>query len=68
MKEVIFYGVVGVSALFILGYSIHMLIGGLVAPETERRIIIAACLAGVGVMAYMVWDVRKRRGLRRTPH
>ncbi|MDR2877730.1 MAG: hypothetical protein LBV36_06820 [Chromatiales bacterium] len=65
MKELIFYGIVGVSALFILGFSIHMLIGGLVAPETEQLIIVAACVSGIGAMAYMVWDVRKRR---RQPH
>lgn len=64
MKEIVLYSVVGVSALFILGYSVHMLIGGLVTPETERRIITGACLVGVGAMAYMVWDVRKRRQQR----
>jgi threonine/homoserine/homoserine lactone efflux protein len=68
MKEIIFYAVIGISALFILGFSIHMLIGGLVSPQTEWRLIIAACLIGAAVMAWMAWDViRRRRALQDPP-
>ncbi len=61
MKEIVIYTIVAFSALFIMGYSVHMFIGGLVAPELERRIIIAVCLVGVAVMAAMAWDVVRRR-------
>ena len=61
MKEIVIYTIVGLSALFILGYSVHMLVGGIVAAETERRLIVGACLIGLAVMAAMVWDVLRRR-------
>jgi hypothetical protein len=61
MKEIIFYAIVAVSALFILGFSIHMLIGGIVSPQTERSIIIGACLIGVAVIGAMATDVIRRR-------
>lgn len=64
MKEIIFYSIVAVSALFILGFSIHMLIGGLVSPQTERWIISGACLVGVAVIAAMATDVVRRRRSR----
>lgn len=61
MKEIVFYSIVALSALFILGFSIHMLIGGLVSPQTERWIITGACLVGVAVIGAMVVDVVRRR-------
>lgn len=64
MKEIFFYSIVALSALFILGFSIHMLIGGLVSPQTERWIITGACLAGVAVIAAMATDVVRRRRSR----
>ncbi len=69
MKEAVLYAIVAVSALFILGYSIHMLFGGLVSPQTERRLITGACLIGAGAIAYMTWDVVQRRkaATRRPP-
>ncbi|MEW6352786.1 MAG: hypothetical protein AB1469_00590 [Pseudomonadota bacterium] len=65
IKEAIIYLIVAVAALVILGYSVHMLVGGLVSPATEYTLIAVACLVGALVIAYMAWDVirlRKRRG------
>ncbi len=64
MKEIIFYAIVAVSSLFILGFSIHMLIGGLVSPQTERWVITGACLIGAGVIGAMAADVVRRRRSR----
>jgi hypothetical protein len=64
MKEIVFYTIVALSSLFILGFSIHMLIGGLVSPQTERWIITGACLVGAGVIAAMAADVIRRRRSR----
>ena len=63
-KEIILYTLVGLTSLFILGYSVHMLIGGLVSPATERLIIIIACLIGVAAIALMAWDVGRLRKKR----
>lgn len=61
MKEVIFYTILGVSSLFIFGYSIHMFVGGLVSSQTETMLILAAvCIAAI-VMGLMVWDVNRRQ-------
>lgn len=64
MKEVFTYILVAFSSLFILGYSIHMLIGGSVEPETETTIIIIACTIGLGVIGFMAWDIIKQRSRR----
>lgn len=61
MKEVILYAIAAVSSLFILGYSVHMFVHGLVSPETERWLIIGACLIGASVIGLMAWDVIQRR-------
>jgi len=64
MKEIIILASVAVSSIFILGYSIHMLIGGLVSETTEQWIIAGACLIGVIVLIFMGWDIIRRRRLR----
>ncbi len=65
MKEVIFYLLIAIASLFVLGYSVHMFVGGLVSENTEWWLIFGACLIGVVVMAIMAWDVlRRRRGVR----
>lgn len=61
MKEVLIYLLAALGGLGVLGYSVHMLIGGLVDPATERLVIALACLVGAGVIGYMAWDVIKRR-------
>lgn len=61
MKELVIYLLAAISSLTILGYSVHMFVTGLVSPETERLLIIGACLAGVAVIGFMFWDVLRRR-------
>ena len=61
MKEFIIYSIAAVSSLFVLGYSVHMFVGGLVSESTETWFITAACLVGAAVIAYMYWDVFRRR-------
>jgi hypothetical protein len=65
MRELIVYLFVAVAALVILGYSVHMLIGGLVSPGTERWLIAAACLVGVVIIVAMAWDIVRRRRVAR---
>ena len=65
MKEIILYAIAGISSLFILGFSIHMLVGGIVSAETEKLLIALFCTAGIMVILFMIRDViRRRRGLR----
>jgi hypothetical protein len=61
MKEFIVYTIAAVSSLFVLGYSVHMFVGGLVSERTETWLIAAICLLGLGAVAYMYWDVIRRR-------
>lgn len=64
MKEVIILILVAFSSIFILGYSLHMLIGGLVSKEMETWIITGACSLGVVIVCFMAWDILKQRRLR----
>ncbi|MBI5451067.1 MAG: hypothetical protein HY940_06885 [Gammaproteobacteria bacterium] len=61
MKETLLYSIAAITALFILGYSVHMIAGGLVSPATERLLITLTCLVGAAVIALMAWDVIRRR-------
>ena len=61
LQEALIYLVVAVSSLFILGFSVHMLVGGLVSPETEYLLIELICLADIAAIGYMAWDVIQRR-------
>lgn len=61
MKEIFIFAVAGAGSLVILGYSVHMFVGGLVEPETERLLIGLACAIGAAAIGYMAWDVIKRR-------
>lgn len=61
MKVLLVYGISGLASLFILGYSVHIMVGGLVAAQTETIMIIVAELIAIAVMGWMVWDVRRRR-------
>jgi hypothetical protein len=43
-----------------------MFVGGLVSPETETKLTIGLCALVAALIAYMAWDVvRRRRGERR---
>lgn len=61
MKEIIVYTVAACASITVFGFSVHMLIGGLVSPELEATLIAIACLAAAGVIGFMVWDVAQRR-------
>lgn len=61
MREIAIYTVAAIGSLFILGYSVHMFVGGLVTKQTEMALIIAACTLGVIAIAVMAWDVIQRR-------
>lgn len=61
MKEIFIYTIAGVAGISILGYSVHMIIGGLVDPLTEQTVILGICLLGTGVIGFMAWDVIRRR-------
>ena len=64
MREVILLLFVACSSVFILGYSIHMLIGGLVSHTTETWIITGACTVGVVILVFMGWDIIRQRRMR----
>ena len=64
MKEFLLLGIAALSSIFILGYSIHMLIGGLVSETTEQWIITAACSVGAVAVVYMGWDIIQTRRQR----
>ena len=64
MKEIIILVLVACSSIFLLGYSIHMLIGGLVDETTEQFIITIACIIGGAIVAFMGWDIVRQRRIR----
>jgi hypothetical protein len=68
MKELFLYLLAAISGLTILGYSVHMLVGGLVSKNTEYALIAGACLSGFMVLLYMVWDVLRQRHIRGDKH
>ena len=61
MVEILIFLVAGIGALVIAGYSVHMVVGGMVSAELENRIIFIVCAIVFCVMAYMAWDVVQRR-------
>ena len=65
MTEILIYLTIAFGALFMMGYTVHMFVGGLVSPETEYLLIAATCLSVACIIGYMTWDViQKRRGRR----
>jgi len=60
-KEIILYVLAGISSVFVLGYSVHMLIGDMVSATTERWAIMIACFIGVLAITFMAWDVARLR-------
>lgn len=61
MKETIIYLIVAISSLLLMAYTVHMFVGGLVEEETENTIMIIVLGISVIVMAFMGWDIVKRR-------
>jgi len=66
MKEAIVYGIVAISSLILLGYTVHMFIGGIVSERTETLATAVVMIIGAVAIGFMAWDViRRRRGLGR---
>ncbi|BCK88604.1 hypothetical protein MIZ01_2409 [Sideroxyarcus emersonii] len=65
MVEILIFVVAAISGLFITGYAIHMLVGGLVSTDTEFQLIALVCFVVACGIAYMAWDVIKRRRIQR---
>lgn len=61
MREIIIYGIVAISSLTMIAYTVRMFIGGLVSPSTEYTIMAIVTLIGATVLAFLTWDVVKRR-------
>jgi len=61
MRTVFMYTVGATASLVILGYTVHMFIGGMVSPSAEH--IITALVVGLGAIAifWMTWDILRRR-------
>jgi len=64
MREVLILIFVAISSLFILGYSIHMFIGGLVSPQTEKMAIGIAVIIGAAILVFLGLDIIRQRRKR----
>jgi uncharacterized membrane protein YccC len=62
-REALVYVVVALSSLFLAAYTVHMMVGGLVSPETEYALMGGLDTLVAAAIAAMAWDViRRRRG------
>jgi hypothetical protein len=61
MREIFVYLAIAIGSLSMMGYAVHMLIGGLVSIEVEYFLITVTCVIISGVMGYMVRDIIQRR-------
>jgi len=61
MKEAIIYSISGCSSLFILAYTVHMFIGGMVSEQTEYMVMAIVVLIAASTMLWMLMDVLRRR-------
>jgi len=60
-KEILTYSVVAITALVLMAYSVHMLVGGLVEKDTEHLLMAIVVGLGITAISFMTWDVIKRR-------
>ncbi|MCG6968540.1 MAG: hypothetical protein LJE85_02125 [Gammaproteobacteria bacterium] len=63
-KEILILIIVSLSSLFLLGFSIHMLIGGLVSESTELWAIVIACAIGTVIIGFLIADIFRQRRRR----
>lgn len=63
MKEIVIYGLVALSSLTMLAYTVHMFIGGLVSEETESLVMLGVVITAAVGMALLARDVVRRRKL-----
>lgn len=61
LREILIYLVGAVSSLFLTAFVVHMLVGGLVSPNTEYTLMGLMCSVVAGAICFMVWDVMRRR-------
>jgi len=61
MGKIIPFAIAAAGSLFILGYAVHMFIGDIVARSTEMIAIAITVSIGAAVIAWMTWDVLRRR-------
>jgi hypothetical protein len=63
MAEILIYLTIAAGSLVMMGYTVHMFVGGLVSTETEYLLIAFTCLGVACIIGYMTWDViQKRKG------
>ncbi len=60
-KELLLYGTVAFASLVVTAFTVHMMVGGIVTEATEHLIMTGVCLVVLVVIAFMAWDVVKRR-------
>ncbi len=60
-KEILIYAIVAASSLFLMTFVVHMLVGGLVSPQTEQALTIGLCSLVACLIGAMAWDVVRRR-------
>jgi|GEM_PF-1010279 len=61
MRVIITYAVATIASMVILGYTVHMFIGGMVSQNVEY--IAIAVVVGIDAMiiGWMTWDILHRR-------
>ncbi len=62
-KEIIIYGIVAISSLTLLAYTVHMFVGGLVSERTENTIMWTVVVIGAVAMGFMARSIVRRRRL-----
>lgn len=61
MKEILIAVFVALISIFMTGYSVHMIIGGLVSKSTEHLVITVAVFLLAILLAFMAKDLKKRK-------
>jgi len=61
MRTIIMYAIAAIASLVIMGYAVHMFIGGVVSPVTEHISIAVVVGIGAVAIAWMTWDVLNHR-------
>jgi len=61
ISEILIFLVAAICGLFVTGFAVHMFVGGLVSAETENQLIVLICFVVACAIAYMTWDVIKKR-------
>lgn len=59
--EILTYAIVAASSLFIMGFVVHMLVGGMVSEQTETTLIAIVCTIDAIAIGFMARDVIRRR-------